>query len=61
MVPQFQSEPPPMPMNARVISVITAKMTVPTKLLAITAVRLGRISKMMIRQVFSPVARAAST
>ena len=40
-----------MPMNASVISDITAKITVPTKPDAMIAVRFGRISKMMIRQV----------
>ena len=50
-----------MPMKASVISDITAKMTVPTKPEAMIAVRFGRISKTMIRQVDSPVARAAST
>lgn len=60
-VPQFQCEMSATPMKARVISVRTAKMTVPTKPEAITAVRFGMISKRMIRQVDSPVARAAST
>ena len=61
MVPQFHDETDEMPMKARVISESTAKMTVPTKPEAMIAVRFGRISKTMIRQVVSPVARAAST
>jgi hypothetical protein len=61
MVPQFHVEIDEMPMKASVISDRTAKMTVPTKPDAMIAVRLGRISKRMMRQVFSPVARAAST
>jgi hypothetical protein len=52
---------PETPTNASVISDITAKITVPTKLDAITAVRFGMISKKMSRHVDSPVARAAST
>ncbi len=61
IVPQFHDETDETPMNARVISDMTAKMTVPTKPEAMIAVRFGRISKPMIRQVRSPVARAAST
>ena len=45
IVPQFQSEIDETPMKARVISDMTAKMTVPTKLDAMIAVRFGRISK----------------
>lgn len=60
-VPQFQLEMSATPMKARVISDRIAKMTVPTKPDAMTAVRFGRTSKRMIRQVDSPVARAAST
>ena len=61
MVPQFHSEMVEIPMKARVISDITAKITVPTKPEAMIAVRFGMISAVMIRQVLSPVARAAST
>ena len=61
MAPQFHSDTPGTPMNASVISDSTAKITVPMKLAAITAVRFGRISNPMIRQVDSPVARDAST
>lgn len=61
IVPQFQVETDEMPMKASVISDSTAKMTVPTKLDAMIAVRFGRISNSTIRQVCSPVALAAST
>lgn len=60
-VPQFQWEMSATPMKARVISESTAKMTVPTNPDAMTAVRFGMTSNRMIRQVDSPVARAAST
>ena len=48
-------------MNASVISESTANTTVPMKLDAMIAVRLGSTSKPMMRHVDSPVARAAST
>ena len=60
IVPQFHSDTFEMPTKARVISESTVNTTVPTKPEAMIAVRFGRISKPMIRQVLSPVARAAS-
>ncbi len=50
-----------MPMNESVMSESTAKPTVPTNPAAMIAVRFGRISAVMMRQVRSPFARAAST
>jgi len=61
IVPQFQVDSETTPTNDSVICSITAKITVPTKPDAITAVRFGSTSKTMIRQVRSPDARAAST
>ena len=48
-------------MNASATEVRIAYSTVATKLAAIRLTSLGRISKMMIRQVRSPVSRAART
>ena len=61
MVPQFQSDIPGTPMKASVISAITANITVPMKLAATGAIRLGMISNPMSRHAGSPTALAAST
>ena len=59
MVPQFRLLTGITPMKARVVRPRMAAVTVPTKLEAMSAMRFGSISTVMMRRSGSPFARAA--